>query len=223
MLLSRLMKKIGRREEPMMAPPEAIEDSVPSAPEVDTRPRVLNVGGNSKQIPIPDHYRGWNHLLLDIAPGPEVDVLLDARKLSDYHGDKFDSVYSSHNLEHFYPYDVPKVLSGFMQVLKPGGFVDVRVPDLNSVLQAVVERGMELDDVLYVSPAGPISAHDVIYGWGAEIERSGVDFFAHKRGFSAKSLSLALEKAGFVQVRTEVSNFEVRALAFKTDPAATPA
>ena len=223
MLLSRLMKKIGRREEPVMAPPEAIEDSVPSAPEEDTRPRVLNVGGSNKQIPIPDHYRGWNHLLLDIAPGPEVDVLLDARKLSDYHGDKFDSIYSSHNLEHFYPHDVPKVLSGFMQVLKPGGFVDVRVPDLNSVLQAVVTRGMELDDVLYVSPAGPISAHDVIYGWGAEIERSGVDFFAHKRGFSAKSLSQALEKAGFVQVKTEVSNFEVRVLAFKTDPAATPA
>lgn len=222
MLLSRVMKKFGRRE-PVVAQPEPIEDSLPSAPEEDTRPRVLNVGGNSKQIPIPDHYRGWNHLLLDIAPGPEVDVLLDARKLSDYHGDKFDSIYSSHNLEHFYPHDVPKVLSGFMQVLKPGGFVDVRIPDLNSVLKAVVNQGMELDDVLYVSPAGPISAHDVIYGWGAEIERSGVDFFAHKRGFSAKSLSQTLEKAGFVQIRTEVSNYEVRALAFKTDPAATPA
>src|SRR6266571_3582060 len=61
---------------------------------------------------------------------------------------------------------------------------------------------------------------NVIYGWGAEIERSGVDFFAHKRGFSAKSLSLSLEKAGFVQVHTVVSNFEVRALAFKMDPTA---
>jgi len=213
MLLSRVMKKIVRRDT-VIVQPELHEDNQ------DTRLRVLNVGGNSKQIPIPDHYSGWNHLLLDIAPGPDVDVLLDARKLSDYDGDKFDSIYSSHNLEHFYPHDVPKVLSGFLEVLKPDGFVDVRVPDITSVLKAVVDNGMELDDVLYISPAGPISAHDVIYGWGAEIERSGVDFFAHKRGFSAKSLSLSLEKAGFVQVHTVVSNFEVRALAFKTDPTA---
>ena len=98
-----------------------------------------------------------------------------ATALSDYDGDKFDSIYSSHNLEHFYPHDVPKVLSGFLEVLKSDGFVDIRVPDITSVLKTVVDNGMELDDVLYISPAGPISAHDVIYGWGAEIERSGVD------------------------------------------------
>jgi hypothetical protein len=30
--------------------------------------RVLNVGGNSKLIPIPSHYAGWEHLLPDIDP-----------------------------------------------------------------------------------------------------------------------------------------------------------
>ena len=197
-----------------------IEATSEKATSEDGRPRVLNVGGNSKAIAIPEHYAGWNHLLLDIAPGPDVDVLLDARKLAEYEGAKFDSIYSSHNLEHFYPHDVPKVLSGFVHALAADGYVDIRVPDLPSVMKEVVDRGMELDDTLYVSPAGPISAHDVIYGWGAEIERSGVDFFAHKRGFSVKSLSQALAAAGFVHIHTAVNSFQLRAVAFKTDPTA---
>ena len=28
--------------------------------------KVLNVGGNSKDIQIPDQYSDWNHVLLDI-------------------------------------------------------------------------------------------------------------------------------------------------------------
>ncbi|HEY4066246.1 MAG TPA: methyltransferase domain-containing protein [Burkholderiaceae bacterium] len=226
MLLSRVMKRMSRREAVVVAQPEPGEPQPelfePAQIELteDTRPRVLDVGANSKLIGIPEHYAGWNHLLLDIAPGPDIDLQMDARALADYGGARFDSIYSSHNLEHFYPHDVPKVLAGFVHVLKPDGFVDIRVPDLNSVLKAVVDRGMELDDVLYVSQAGPISAHDVIYGWGAQIERSGVDFFAHKRGFSAKSLTLALDAAGFVHIHTAVDNFEVRAVAFKTEPSA---
>jgi SAM-dependent methyltransferase len=221
---SRAKKKIAKTDliveqpEPSETQPPLIEAA--AEVEVDRRRRVLNVGGNSKLSPIPDHYSGWNHLLLDIAPGPDVDVLLDARKLAEYDGEKFDSVYSSHNLEHFYPHDVSKVLSGIHQALKPDGFLDIRVPDIPSVLKAVVAQGMELDDVLYTSPAGPISAHDVIYGWGAEIERSGVDFFAHKRGFSVKSLTLSLQQAGFVHIYSAVNGYQLQAVAFKSEPTA---
>jgi hypothetical protein len=42
-------------------------------------PKVLNVGGNTKLIPIPKHYDGWDHLLLDIDPTGKPDVLCDAR------------------------------------------------------------------------------------------------------------------------------------------------
>jgi hypothetical protein len=36
--------------------------------EVDIKPRVLNVGGGSKDIPLPPHYGSWRHDLLDIDP-----------------------------------------------------------------------------------------------------------------------------------------------------------
>ena len=69
------------------------------------------------------------------------------------------------------------------------------------VLQRVVQAGMDIDDVLYQSPAGPIAVHDVLYGYGKEIEKSGKDFFAHKRGFTPKSLRRALESAGFAGLK----------------------
>jgi hypothetical protein len=212
MLLTRLIKNVFSHD----GQPPAIAETAAEGP------CVLNVGGGSKQIPIPSHYAGWTHRLLDIAAGPDVDVALDARQLSTLDPEQFDAVYCSHNLEHYYPHDVPKVLGGFLHVLKPEGYAEIRVPDLTSVLATVVKNRMELDDVLYTSSAGPISAHDVIYGWGKEIERSGVEFYAHKRGFSAKSLTAALEQAGFAKIWTLVSEagFEIRALAFKSEPTA---
>ena len=32
--------------------------------------KVLNVGGNSKAIPLPPQYAGFDHVLLDIDPTP---------------------------------------------------------------------------------------------------------------------------------------------------------
>ena len=186
---------------------------------VPSRRRVLNVGGGNKRIAIPDYYEGWEHVLLDIAPGPDVDVVGDARMLSDHPAQQYDAIYCSHNLEHYFRHDCVKVLDGFAHVLKPSGFADIRVPDIDSVFRAYVERGIDIDDVLYQSPGGPISAHDVVYGWGLEIERSGVDFYAHKRGFTVQSLQLALVAAGFMSfIKASREHFELQALAFKEQP-----
>jgi predicted SAM-dependent methyltransferase len=182
---------------------------------------VLNVGGNDKAIRIPPHYEGWEHVLLDIQAAPGVDLVHDARRLAELRPATFDAVYCSHNLEHYYPHEVPLVLAGFRHVLKNDGFVDIRVPDIAAVMRHAIAHDMELDDVLYESPAGPISVHDVIYGYGREIEASGEDYFAHKRGFTHKSLLAALQQARFPAVwLTEPEPFAVGALAFKQQPTA---
>ena len=159
-------------------------------------------------------------MLLDIDSRGNPDVLCDARELDSLEADQFDAIYCSHNLEHYYKHDGAEVLKGFIHVLKPDGFAEIRVPDLKVVMRAFVERDMEIEDILYVSPAGPIAVRDVIYGWGEEIERSGDDFYAHKTGFTPFSLKECLQKAGFRTIfifRSEEA-FEVRALAFKTEP-----
>jgi hypothetical protein len=77
---------------------------------------------------------------------------------------------------------------------------------------------LDIDDVLYQSPAGPIMVLDVLYGYSVEIEQSGQDFYAHKTGFTRKSLMAALLKAGFAKVYVRTGNLEIEALAFKRNP-----
>ena len=180
--------------------------------------KVLNVGGNTKDIALPENYRGWENVLLDIDPRGKPDVLCDARELAKLEGATYDAVYCSHNLEHYYRHDVPKVLAGFRHVLKDEGFAHIRVPDMGEVMKQVVQKSMDIDDVLYQSPAGPITVRDVFYGYGVEIERSGNDFFAHKTGFTQKSLVRVLGSCGFPFVYSMTGNLEVMALAFKQKP-----
>lgn len=182
--------------------------------------KLLNVGGNNKSLLLPECYDDYEHLLLDIDPRGEPDILCDARELSKLPEAQFDTIYCSHNLEHYYRHDVRKVLEGFLHVLKDSGFAHIKVPDINAVMRTTIEKNLDIDDVLYTSSAGPIMVSDVIYGYSVEIENSGNDFFAHKTGFTAKSLVDALANAGFAYVYTccDYDNFEIVAIALKQAP-----
>jgi len=213
-MLGRLLKGLSPA-----APPPAPAAAAKAAPGTGG-PAVLNVGGSTRTIPIPPHYAGWTHLLLDIDPRRGADIVRDARELGALAAAQFDAVYCSHNLEHYYRHDVPKVLAGFLHVLKDAGFAEIRVPDMPAVFRRMLDDGLDLEDVLYQSPAGPVQVIDVVYGWGLEIERSGNDFFAHKTGFSGKSLCGQLLAAGFAEVwnAPPFAPYELRALAFKGAP-----
>jgi len=180
--------------------------------------KVLNVGGNNKNIPIPEHYNGWQHVLLDIDPRGNPDVICDARKLAKLDANNYDAVYCSHNLEHYYKHKVPKVLKGFYHILREDGFAEIRVPDLGELMSIVVKNQLDIDDFLYQSSAGPITVRDVIYGYGVEIEKSRCDYFAHKTGFTLKSLLRILKECGFAYVYGSAGNIEVKAIAFKAKP-----
>ena len=77
---------------------------------------------------------------------------------------------------------------------------------------------MAVEDVLYVSQAGSIKVHDVLYGHGDEIERSGLDFYAHKSGFTEKLLRRAVMSAGFPVCGIANRPYELIAYAFRGPP-----
>lgn len=181
--------------------------------------KVLNVGGGSKATPIPAYFSDWQHDLLDIDDRGNPDLVCDARELGNLEPGQYEAVYCSHNLEHYYRHEGLKVLQGFVHILKDDGFAEIRVPDIAQVIGAVQEQRIDLDDVLYQSAAGPISAHDVIYGLQSEIVSSGQDFYAHKTGFTPKSLVSFLHEGGFRHIYLiEDEHLAVHALAFKLEP-----
>jgi hypothetical protein len=182
--------------------------------------KVLNVGGNNRDIKLPAIYTGWSNVLLDIDPRGKPDVVCDARELTKLPASEYDAVYCSHNLEHYYRHDAMKVLAGFLHVMKADAFAHIRVPDIGELIKVMHEKNLDIDDFLYSSPAGPITVRDVIYGYGVEIERSGNDFYAHKTGFTKKSLLAVLKQAGFMRVYVGSGNLEISAFAFRSKPTA---
>lgn len=182
--------------------------------------KVLNVGGYNRDIPLPTPYNGWQQVMLDVDPATKPDICCDARDLMLQSPAMFDAVYCSHNLEHYHRHEVSRVLAGFRHVLKPDGFVHITVPDIAAVMRRAVEANLDINDVLYTVPAGAITVHDVIYGWGVEIEQRNNPFFAHKTGFTGKSLVEALQLARFDWVYAGSKNFDLTAVAFTAEPTA---
>jgi hypothetical protein len=181
--------------------------------------KVLNVGGGNKQIAIPKYFDGWTHDLLDIDPESGADLICDAAKLKYMSRvfDIYDAVYCSHNLEHYYRHDVSAVLTGFNAVLKDDGFAHIIVPNMQHIFNNLA-GGADIEDIAYTSPAGPIKYIDMIYGFGAMIEKSGNDFMCHKNGFTAKSLGNILLTHGFSHVFVGEQNINLFAFAFKQKP-----
>lgn len=197
----------------------AARNSEPPSELDNSARKVLNVGGGSKSTPIPNYFSGWQHDLLDIDSRGKPDIVCDARTLTTLSGGRYDAVYCSHNLEHYYRHHALIVVRGFLHMLKPDGFVEIRVPDISQVIRTLIDQKLGLDDVLYQSAAGPITAHDVIYGLQIEIERSGQDFYAHKTGFTPASLAKILQDGGFAKVFLSTDeHLAVHALAFRNTP-----
>lgn len=158
----------------------------------------------------------WNEVRLDIDPAVKPDIIGTMLDMRGVDSQSVDALYSSHNLEHVFPHEVPVVLAEFLRVLKPDGFVVLTCPDLQCVCEAVVSD--RLLEPLYESTVGPISPIDILYGHRAAIAQ-GRHYMAHKCGFTYKTLCSSFEEAGFGSYvggrRPEF--FDLWLMAYKTD------
>jgi predicted SAM-dependent methyltransferase len=185
----------------------------------------LNVGCGPihKDDGIPLYFRSpnWCEIRVDIDPATQPDIVASITDLSCILSNSVDCVWSSHNLEHLYSHEVETALREFLRVLKPSGFMYLKVPDLELVAQIVVSEG--LDNVAYDSPAGPITPLDMIYGHGASIA-AGNFHMAHRTGFTPKLLMRLLRSAGIgYGVLKRKDALELSALAFKDNETNNPA
>jgi predicted SAM-dependent methyltransferase len=183
-----------------------------------TRRLVLNVGcGYPLRTRLHSYFRNdsWREVRLDIDPAVKPDICCSMIEMTPVATASVDAVWSSHNLEHLHRHEVPRALGEFCRVLRPRGLLLITLPDLQRVAELIVNDTIE--EPAYVSPSGPITPLDMIFGHSASIAQGHVHM-AHKTGFTAKSLQHALAEAGFVDVVLRRSPFDLWARA--TKPAA---
>lgn len=158
----------------------------------------------------------WNELRLDINPAVNPDVVGTMTDMSAVATASVDAIFSSHNIEHLYPHEVPIALAEFKRVLRSDGFVVITCPDLQSVC-ALVAQG-KLTEPAYISPAGPIAPLDILYGHRPPMSQGNL-YMSHRCGFTLNVLLGTLESAGFAKVvgNCRPNYFDLWALACASD------
>jgi predicted SAM-dependent methyltransferase len=128
---------------------------------------------------------GWT--VVDIQPGPSVDVVANCLDLGAFADGAAEQLYASHVLEHLGFDDVPRALAEWHRVLAPGGTVMVSVPDLAKLGPVLAHPKLTAEvrqQVIAMIYGGQTDPHDF-----------------HKWGFTAESLGRYLKTAGFVEIR----------------------
>ncbi len=136
----------------------------------------------------------WKEIRLDIDKKVNPDIVGSLIDMKSVETGSVDAVYSSHNIEHIFPHEVPVALSEFYRVLKEDGIVVITCPDIQSVGEAIAQD--KLFETLYESTMGPVTAFDILYGH-RETTLDGNVFMIHKGGFTYSTLDKAFFEAGF--------------------------
>ncbi len=176
------------------------------------RPVFINAGcGSPENSRLPKLFRNWRQIRVDVDPAMQPDVLANIADLSVIPDGSADAIWSAHCMEHLFAYQVPAALAEFRRVLRKTGFACIIVPDLQAIAHWIAED--RLHETIYDSAAGPITAHDMLWGFGPAIE-VGNSAMSHHCGFTPTLFLECLKDAGFSEiVLRRKSNLELVGLA----------
>jgi SAM-dependent methyltransferase len=185
----------------------------------DKRPRLLvNLGSGPKGgARLPAMFAEWRELRVDIDATTAPDILADVTDLSAIESGSADAVWSAHCLEHLYLHQVGTAIAEVYRILADDGFLCLIVPDLQAIAEFIATD--RLHEVVYQSPAGPVTAHDILFGFGPFLAQ-GYSQMAHKCGLTPTLLVQKLREAPFAQiVLRRRANHELAGVACKRAPA----
>ncbi len=139
----------------------------------------LHIGGRDKKA-------GWT--VLNVTPGPNVDVVGDVQDLSAFRTGSVIEVYASHILEHVDQQAIALVLRDIRRILrKPGGKLMISVPDLETLCTMFLRADLGANGKLHVMRmifGGQVDRHDY-----------------HQIGFYFDYLQGLLKSAGFHDIQ----------------------
>lgn len=199
------------------------ESMVAKKPEPWTNsPRQVNLGAGGNLSPY--------EINVDLRTGPLMNFRADVRQLPDDWGGQFDHAHADHVLEHMSWVDTLKVLSEWVRILKPGGTLEINVPDLKVAFDLLADDKYtnQLWGMIYGDQGhemwnqGPYGGYDPAPAVGDEYppERflpHSFEHNAHKAGFTASYLGKLLWDAGLEAVEAETAGYNLKVVGRKPE------
>jgi len=176
---------------------------------------------------IPDHFH------VDAVAGGNVDRVSDIRDLSWIPDAAVDELYSAHAVEHISYTEIARVLQEWHRVLKLGGKLTIKMPDLDFLCHAHVSGIYAAEETMICMfggfsdyPNGP-DGWEKISGnpnWARGTMQDGkvanpgryTEWGAHKALYNFNTFKVRLEDVGFKDVvRVDENDWELHVVAFK--------
>ena len=134
--------------------------------------------------------------------GKKPDINCDIKNLNIFTDDYADEILAVHVIEHFWRWEVSKVLLEWQRVLKPGGKIILECPNLISACQEFLKNP------------------EINSGQGKEGQRSMWVFYGdpqwqdplmvHRWGYTPYSLAKVLNDAGFINTKQEPAQYKLK-------------
>jgi predicted SAM-dependent methyltransferase len=179
---------------------------------------VVNLGSGPKMGAwLPAMFADWRELRVDSDPRAAPDLLADITDLSAIDTGSADAVWMAHCLEHLYLHQTSRAIAEIHRILADDGFLCLIVPDLQALAEYFAND--RLHEVVYQSPAGPVTAHDIMFGYTPYLAQ-GMTGMAHRCGFTPTLLAQKLQELPFAEiVMRRRAGYELAAVASKRAPA----
>ena len=159
---------------------------------------LVNIGcGPKGDAVLPAFFADWRELRVDVDAAAMPDVLADITDLSAIESGVADAAWTAHCIEHLYLHQVGRAIGEIYRILGDDGFLCAIVPDLQALGEYIAND--RLHEVVYEAPAGAVTAHDMIFGFGPFLAQ-GRASMAHKCGFTPTLLLQKLQEAPFAEI-----------------------
>jgi len=159
---------------------------------------LVNAGcGPLGRTRLPAMFKDWQQIRVDLDPSVQPDIVASITDLSAIPSGSANALWSAHCIEHLYSHDVGRALNEFSRILADDGFACIIVPDLQAIAHYIATD--KLHEVIYNSPAGPVTAHDMVYGFGTAIAQGRQDM-AHRCGFTPTLMMQRLQETPFAEI-----------------------
>lgn len=142
-------------------------------------------------------HEGW--LNCDLDPLREDYLFVDATRPLPFPDACADRIFTEHMIEHLALDDAQRFLAECARVLKPGGLLRVATPDLDRFLSLF--SGKDALGAAYESWLSNLYFPGIPYRTEAMVLNNMLSNFGHRFVFDERTMTLALEAAGFTAAR----------------------